>query len=73
MEEEDESVGVRKDKELKLEDEDWYESAEEDWYERRDTECVAVSRSVVTSEKENTIKTETPTMDTFTTSGQKNS
>lgn len=49
-----------KDKELKLEDEDWYESAEdEDWYERRDTECAAVSRSVVTREKENTIKTET--------------
>ena len=49
-----------KDKELKLEDEDLYESAEdEDWYERRDTESAAVSRSVVTREKGNTIKTET--------------
>ena len=40
-----------KDKELKRED--------KAWYERRDTECAAVSRSVVTREKENTIKTET--------------
>ena len=45
------SVLFMKDKELKLED--------KAWYERRDTECAAVSRSVVTREKENTIKTET--------------